>query len=372
MPHDPRTSLDDAPDEIVDGPAEPETDPATADAAGAVGPIPGEREGSAPVTGDEDERVWIVGAEGPGDGPVGEVLVVDIGTRGLRARRTGEEPESRLDIPHFTSAPRVENLLGAVAMLTEDRPPAVTVWSLGGAVADLDAAALISAAAPSTRTVVVDGAIATLVGALGAVEAGVVLEMTTGVRTIATDFADVWHTIDGWGPILGDRGSASWLGGQGLAAGLRFRDGVPGGSEALLAAGRHAFGDERTWPEMLRVHPQAELLADFAPVVGDLSRTDPVAEGLCRLAGEHLADALCTASMLLPGRPLTATGALLLVDAIKISLAGTLGKRYKVLEPALGDSLAGTRTIAEHVLRAGVLPHHPPHVHLRGAEAIGA
>jgi len=257
-------------------------------------------------------------------------------------------------------------------MLTEGRPPLVAVWTLGGVAAGLDAAALIAAAAPSTRTIVVDAPVATLVGALGGVEPGVVLEMTTGVRTIATDFDRVWHEIDGWGPILGDRGSASWLGGQGLAAGLRFRDGVPGGSEPLLMAGRRAFGDERTWPEMLRVHPQAELLADFAPVVGDLSRMDPVAEGLCRLAGEHLADALCTASALLPGRPLTATGALLLVDAIKISLAGALGKRYKVLAPALGDSLAGTRTIAEHVLTGGHLPHRPPHIHLRGPEAICA
>ena len=324
-------------------------------------------EGATPA----EERVWVVGAEGPGVQLPGDLLAVDIGPRGLRARREGNEGESRVDIPEFTTAPRVADLLGATAALTGERPPAVVVWALGGAATGLDAAALIAAAPPATRTVVVDAPIATLVGALGAVEPGIVLEMTTGVRTIATDFDRVWHEIDGWGPILGDRGSASWLGGQGLAAGLRWRDGVPGGSEALLMAGRHAFGDERTWPELLRIHPQAELLADFAPVVGDLSRTDPVAEGLCRLAGEHLADALCTASALLPGRPMTATGALLLVDAIKVSLAGALGKRYKVLEPALGDGLAGARTIARHVLAGGRLPHHPPHVHLRGAAALG-
>ncbi|WP_052466178.1 hypothetical protein [Mobilicoccus massiliensis] len=349
MPTDARTDLP------------PSRDESPADAAG---------ESADPA--DSAEFARFVSAPGhDADATVGDYLAVDIGPRGLRARRTGTEPEMRLDIPQFDTCPRAEDLWGAVAPLTTGSAPALAVWTLGGDAAGLEPAALLAAAPGTTRTIVVDAAIATLVGSLGAVEPGVVLEMTTGVRTIVTDFDQVWHRIDGWGPILGDRGSASWLGGQGLAAGLRYLDGVPGGSEPLLQAARHAFGDERTWPELLRTLPQAEFLADFAPVVGDLARQDPVAEGLCRLAGEHLADAICVGAELLPGRPLTATGALLLVDAIKVSFASALGKRYKVLEPALGDTLAGTRTIAEHVLAGGRLPHHPPHIHLRGAEAIG-
>ncbi|MDO5628494.1 MAG: hypothetical protein Q4G43_09255 [Mobilicoccus sp.] len=300
-----------------------------------------------------------------------DYLAVDIGERGLRARRAGAD-EGRIDIGDLHDGLGALDLVAAVSSLAGDGPPPVTVWTLGGAAASIDPSELIAVAPPQTRTVVVDAATATLVGALGGVEPGVVLEMTAGVRTICTDFETLWHRIDGWGPILGDRGSGAWLGAQGLAAGLRHRDGVPGGSEHLLQAGRRAFGDESGWARILEEHPVAEVLADFAHVVGDVSRHDPVAEGLCRLAGEHLADAICAGAQLLPGRPLTATGPLLLVDAVKVSFASALGKRRIILVPALGDTLAGTRHIAEHVLAGGRLTHHPPHVYVQGQNALAA
>lgn len=301
-----------------------------------------------------------------------DYLAVDIGPHGLRARRTGTDPEMRLDIRDLTGSPSARDLLDAVGALTAHRPPALTVWSLGGVGAAVDAATLASASPQAGRTVVVDAATATLVGALGAVEPGVVLEMTSGVQTIVTDFDTRWHRIDGWGPILGDRGSGAWLGGQGLAAALRFCDGVPGGSAPLLQAGRRAFGDERTWRTMLETLPVADVLADFAPVVGDVARRDPVAEGLCRLAGEHLADAICAGAALLPSAPMTATGGLLLIDAVKVSFASALGKRYKVLLPALGDTLEGVRTIAEHLLDGGHLSHRPPHIYMQGRNVLTA
>lgn len=302
--------------------------------------------------------------------PVGEVLAVDIGPQGLRARRTGAETQGRLDITDLVVRPTARGLVQAVRELTYGRPPAVTAWSLGGVAADIDPIALLTASPPTSRTVVVDAATATLVGALGGVGPGVVLEMTTGARTMVTDFDSVWRQIDGWGPILGDRGSAAWLGAQGLAAAVRFADGVPGGSEELLRAGRRAFGDERTWRGLLERLPAADVLADFAPLVGDVARRDPVAEGLCRLAGEHLADALCSGSDLLPGAPITATGPLLLVDAVKVSFAAALGKRYRVLLPALGDSLSGVQLIGEHVLAGRRLPHRPPHVFVQGQNTL--
>lgn len=301
---------------------------------------------------------------------VGDYLAVDIGPMGLRARRTGsaEHEEMRLDIPQLLGVPSAHDLMEGVSGLLEPHPPTLVVWTLGGAAAAVRASDVLSAsAARGVRSIVVDSATATLVGALGGVEPGVVLEMTSGVRTIVTDFDRLWRRIDGFGPVLGDRGSGAWLGAQGLAAGLRFRDGVPGGSEALLKAGRHAFGDEDGWRTMLETLPMADVLADFAPVVGEVARTDTVAEGLCRLAGEHLADAICAGAELLPPKsPITATGGLLLVEAVKRSFAHALGKRYKILVPALGDTLAGTRTLAEHVLSGGHLPHHPPHIHIHG------
>ncbi len=244
--------------------------------------------------------------------------------------------------------------------------------------------------ARSPHHVVVDGAVATLAGALDEVAPGVVLDMGVGVQALATDFDRTWRRIDGWGPLLGGRGSAAWLGSEGLAAGLRYRDGVPGGSAALLDAGRRAFGDEHTWGDLLLAHTPGAVLADFAPVVGEVAPTDPIAEGICRLAGEHLADTICAEAVLLagglgaseapsavvvgsaalPGAPITATGGLLLIDAVKVSFAAALGKRCRFLVPALGDSLAGARRLAEHLAAGGRLPHHPPYVVVEGRSAL--
>lgn len=307
---------------------------------------------------------------------LGDVLVVEVGRRGLRGRRTGVEPQARVDAHSLTTGrAEVSDLVDAVGPLLEAcaAPPRVIVWSVGAAARLIDAPALLSqtqARAGAGAALVVDSGIATLVGALGEVTPGVALDMNEGVVTLATDFDQVWARIDGWGPILGDRGSAAWLGAQGLSAGLRHRDGVPGGSETLLDAGRRAFGDERTWEDLLATHPSQAVLADFAPVVGDLAQRDAVAEAICRLAGEHLADALCAGAQLLPGRPLTATGGLLLIDAVKVAFAAALGKRHIILMPALGDALVGARTIAEHVAAGGRLPHRPPYVFVEGQAAL--
>lgn len=303
-----------------------------------------------------------------------DVLVVDVGHLGLRARRYGREDTLRVDVPTLPPRHDAADLVSAVlALLPDGMPaPAACVWAVRGGhqIAAPDLLAHAQAQSRSAASLVVDGAVATLVGALGEVSPGVVLELGAGVAALATDFDQVWHRIDGWGPILGDRGSAAWLGAQGLAAGLRYRDGVPGGSAPLLAAGRRAFGDEQTWTELLDRLPAAAVLADFAPVVGDLARRDPVAEAICRLAGEHLADAMCAGARLLPGKPLTATGALLLIDAVKFSFAAALGKRRIILMPALGDALAGAHLLATHVATGGRVRHSPPFIHVEGQAAL--
>lgn len=320
----------------------------------------------------------------PPDGhePACDLLVVDVSRRGLRARRTGAEPEARIEPPRSShTKPQVVveigELVESIAPLVEAvaRPPDQVVVSLRSARSSLDPAELRArlTVVTSAPVVVCDATVATLFGALGHVGAGTVVDLGASVAGLATDVADVWHRIDGWGPILGDRGSAAWIGAQGLASALRFRDGVPGGSEQLLAAGRHSFGDELHWPTLLNENSAAEVLADFAPVVGEIAaRGDEVAMAIIRLSGEHLADALTAGRALVPDGPLVATGELLLIDAVKVSLASALGRRITFLMPAMGDSLAGARLLAEHLAAGGDVPHRPPFVYTNGQAAISA
>lgn len=322
-------------------------------------------------------------SDGPGAGIEREydLLVVDVSRRGLRARRTGAEPEARIDPPKSVKtsqvAVEIDGLLDAIAPLVEAvaHPPDQVVVSLAEAARVLDPAELRAKLAVLTNApvTVCDGLVVTLFGALGYVGAGTVLQLGAGVVGLATDLQRVWHRIDGWGPVLGDRGSGSWIGAQGLAAGLRARDGVPGGSDDLLLAGRHAFGDELHWPEMLVENRAADVLADFAPVVGELAmRGDEVALAIITLGGEHLADALAAGRAVVPGEPLAATGELLLIDAVKVSLAAAMGKRLTFLTPAMGDSLRGALALAHHLASGGELPHRPPFVYTAGQASITA
>lgn len=316
------------------------------------------------------------------DVPAHDLLVVDVSRRGLRARRTGSQPEARIDPPRRSRASaqvvvEIEHLASAVAPLVEvvDRPADQVVVSIPEVARTLDAAELRARLAQVTNAhvVVCDALVTTLFGALGHVGAGTVLDLGAGVSALATDTVRVWHRIDGWGPILGDRGSAAWIGAQGLAAGLRARDGVPGGSGELLASGRHAFGDEMLWPALLEENHAVDVLADFAPVVGELAtRGDEVAFAIITLGAEHLADALLAGQAVVPEGPIAATGELLLVDAVKVAFASAVGKRLKFLTPAMGDSLTGALHLGRHLATGGALPHRPPFVYTSGQSAIAS
>lgn len=309
-----------------------------------------------------------------------DLLVVDVSRRGLRGRRTGSEPEARIDPPRRSVASSLftvetESVVTAIAPLVEvvDRPPDQVVVSIPDVTRALDPAELRARLAQTTnaQVVVCDAMVVTLFGALGYVGPGTVLDLGVGVSGLATDLEHVWHRIDGWGLILGDRGSAAWLGAQGLSAGLRARDGVPGGSAELLAAGRRAFGDETLWPNLLEENRAPDVLADFAPVVGDLAvRGDEVSLAIVALGADHLADALVAGQAVVPEGPIAATGELLLVEAVKVAFASNLGRRLRFLAPAMGDSLAGALHLGRHLASGGAMPHRPPFVYTSRQSAI--
>lgn len=308
----------------------------------------------------------------PPAAPLRDVLAVTIGTGGVRARRTGrsDAADSFVDVPHAPVSPAAASateLAGAVLALTERdiRPPEAVVWAVpeswsGGPAADLLAAT--RERCPGGRVAVVAHLFAAHVGAFGAVRGGTCLEVGAGAAALATDVDQVWHRIDGWGVALGSRGSGAWIGAQGLAAGLRWRDGVPDGSEALLLAGRAALGEESSWPGLL-AGPDAEVaLTTFAPAVADAAHDCSIAREILRHAGEALADSLLAGRRLLPGTPIVAVGGLLYVAGVRVALAAALGRRQVFLVPGLGGALEGARLIGDHLVTGGLLPHRPPYV----------
>ncbi len=119
---------------------------------------------------------------------------------------------------------------------------------------------------------------------------GVMASVGTGSIVTAMDDRGRWLRRDGWGPDLGDRGSAWWLGTHGLRAAFEAYDGV-GPPTALTARARAHLGglDLRAAVAALARSDRVALLADFARQVCLLAGEDPVAASLLTRAATDMA-----------------------------------------------------------------------------------
>lgn len=250
---------------------------------------------------------------------------------------------------------------------------AAACWSQRGLVYlsdPADVVRVVSTALEAARTAVVSDAMASLVGALGGVRPGAVVAAGTGAVAFGSDFGSsdrsVWRLVDGWGHVLGDRGSAAWVGLEGLRAGLRFHDGLPGGSERLLVEGESAFGVTSHWPRRVMTGADAPaLLASFAPRVAEAATGgDAVAARICGTAGESLAESLLSAARGIESPTLVATGGLLAAEPVRASLVAAVTATGASLTPALGGALDGAMRLATLLGETGAIPRHPAYAHL--------
>jgi N-acetylglucosamine kinase-like BadF-type ATPase len=228
---------------------------------------------------------------------------------------------------------------------------------------------------PAARTAVAADALTAHLGALGG-RPGAVVAAGTGAIALGTDLHRVWRRVDGWGHLLGDLGSGSWVGAHGLRAAVAAHDGLPGASPTLLHAALERFGPVPTWPAQLYPRPdRAQVLASFVPAVADAARAgDAVAARVLADAGERLAESLVAA--LAPGVPplAAATGGLLAADGVAAALAARLRtlRPDVTLAPAAGTPLDGALRLAA-ALAAGTAPSpHEPWLTVRAPRAAGA
>jgi N-acetylglucosamine kinase-like BadF-type ATPase len=222
------------------------------------------------------------------------------------------------------------------------------------------------------RTAVAADAVTAHLGALGG-RAGAVIAVGTGAIALGTDFDRTWRRVDGWGHLLGDLGSASWIGAHGLRAALAAHDRrSTGASRPLLAAATARFGPPPTWPAQLYTRPdRAQVLGSFTPdVAAAAAAGDPAATQILTEAGRHLAESLAAA--LAPGLPplAAATGGVL---AAGPALTGALARRFATLRPdaelvqSTGSPLDGALHLAR-LLTDAMLSSHEPWLSVEGPE----
>ncbi len=308
-------------------------------------------------------------------------MAVDVGGSGLRltsvdASATPDAPltirtadgvrlgAKGIDVPALVASAR--GLLFGDDASGADLTDSAVVWSMRGLLFLADRDAVLDAVATGLRaghTVVVSDAVANLVGALGGVRPGAVVAAGTGAVAFGTDFGAHWNRVDGWGHVLGDAGSAAWVGLEGLRAALRALDGLPGGSPALLDAATALLGDPAGWPRLVMTGADApERLASVAPLVTAAAGSDAVAARVCADAGRSLAQSLVAAAAGLADPTLVASGGLLAAPEVTGALDAELATRGLARTPARGGALHGALALGLLLASTGRVPEHPAYL----------
>jgi N-acetylglucosamine kinase-like BadF-type ATPase len=183
-------------------------------------------------------------------------------------------------------------------------------------------------------------------GAFGG-EPGIVVMAGTGSAAFGCD-GERWARAGGHGFLLGDEGSAYWIGRAAVQAALRWEDGMDGGSQALHRAVTGASGQDLA--ALVRdVHSRPadrDRLAGLAPVVTALASQDQTARRIAQLAGRNLAALAGVVRRRLGPLPVAGLGGVLTAPVIWDAFAELTGAARPLAPPEVGAALlAGARGV---------------------------
>ena len=140
------------------------------------------------------------------------------------------------------------------------------------------------------RVVLAHDSVANFLGAFGDGE-GCVVSANTGTICLAVGPRET-AAVDGWGHLLGDAGSAYWIGRTGLEAALRGHDGRRQ-MTALTRAMAETFHDiEQAHLDLMATPDRVARIASFADLVMNLAPSDRVASNILDKAAAHLSEAV--------------------------------------------------------------------------------
>lgn len=140
------------------------------------------------------------------------------------------------------------------------------------------------------RVILAPRSVTSYLGALGH-QPGCVIAAGTGAICLAVGPREVAQ-VDGWGPLIGDAGSAFWIGRTALEAAMRGHDGRRQ-MTALTQRVREAFPEiEVAHVELLTSASTVTRIATFAQEVDALASTDRVAGNILDKAAAHLSEAV--------------------------------------------------------------------------------
>jgi glucosamine kinase len=177
-----------------------------------------------------------------------------------------------------------------------------------------------------------------LLGAFGAAP-GVAVFAGTGSGATGYN-GERWARAGGHGFLLGDEGSAYWIGRTAVNAALRWEDGM-GGSAAIHRAVIEASGcDLATLVDHVHSRPaERGRLALLAPVVTELAAKDDGARDIARQAAGHLVELAEAVRRVLGPLPVSGLGGVLRAPAIWDRFAELTGAVRPLAPPEIGAAL---------------------------------
>jgi N-acetylglucosamine kinase-like BadF-type ATPase len=150
--------------------------------------------------------------------------------------------------------------------------------------------------------------------------------------------------------MLGDEGSAYWIGRSAVSAALRWEDGM-GGSAAIRDAVVRATGrDPAVLVSDIHTHPaERTLLTRLAPLLTALAEHDDTARDIAHQAARHLADLAEALRRRLGPLPVCGMGGVLTSPVIWDRFAELTGAVRPLATPEIGAALLAGSPRAEFI-----------------------
>jgi glucosamine kinase len=220
-------------------------------------------------------------------------LTIDAGQTGIRAllhTGTGQAVPFEFGGIRTDSAlvPQLGEVVARIASSTQHPIFTVSAGISGFSKDETDPAELraLGAAHGVNEVFLAHDSVTSYLGALGD-ELGVVVAAGTGVVTLAVGATRVAR-IDGWGNLIGDAGSAYWIGRAALDAVMRAYDGRSPAT-ALTGFMLEEFPDlEMAYLDLQADPLRVSRIAAYSRRVTELAGTDAVAAAICDGAAAEL------------------------------------------------------------------------------------
>jgi N-acetylglucosamine kinase-like BadF-type ATPase len=218
-------------------------------------------------------------------------LAVDAGQTGVRTMLVRGDERNLSQFPGLkTDSALFPQLAKIITSTLEDVASSVSLFigTTGLTAAESKPQELLGMLPPVVHNVsLAHDSITGFLGSMGT-ENGTVTAVGTGVVTLSVGATDMAR-IDGWGNLIGDAGSAYWIGRAGLDAGMRVFDGRIEGSSLLSLLTENFSHPEEAYIELQTSHDRVARIASFAQQVIEHAQKDAVARAIVEEAGRELA-----------------------------------------------------------------------------------